>query len=359
MPLFSHKWNIWGVRGAVLALALLGGVTACRLWRAPSPPPTRTFLTMGTLAAVTLPPEDSARLDAAAALVTNTMAELDARFSVYQPDSELSRLNAQAGKTPLRVSAAMINLLELSKHYGALSEGAFDVTVGPLMRAWGFNGGQTPERPLTTDQLQPLIGQIGHRHIVLEGETAFVDSAEAQVDLGGIAKGYAVDVCCHKLLGAGIPRALVDLGGNIRCLGTGREGRPWRVAVRNPFRPAKTVGVLTLANGLAVATSGNYERFVTIAGRRYAHIVDPRTGLPVEGLASVTVLAPSAVEADALSTTLFVRGLRDGMVTLKKTADCEALFVPDRQPLELWVTPGFAARFTPEPALSNRVFVIK
>ena len=189
---------------------------------------------------------------------------------------------------------------------------------------------------------------MGYRHVRLgPGATAYLEKAGLQLDLGGIAKGYAVDVAYDRLVGKGVDNAMVNLGGNIRCRGLARRGTPWRVGVRDPFDRETIVGVLRLTDGLAVATSGNYERFVTIAGERYAHILDPRTGYPVKGMAGVTVVAGSALEADAMSTSLFVLGMEEGLQVLGELESCEALFVPDEQPLSIYITPGFGRYFTP------------
>jgi thiamine biosynthesis lipoprotein len=153
----------------------------------------------------------------------------------------------------------------------------------------------------------------------------------------------------------GIRNAMVDLGGNLRCRGEPRPGEPWKIGVRDPFDRERLIGVLRLTDGWAVATSGNYERFVTIAGKRYAHILDPRSGYPVEGMAGVTVLAPTATDADALSTTLFVLGPVKGRDVLARKPGCHALYVPDRQPMEIRVSAGFRKFFTPEPSFADHV----
>ena len=342
----------------ILALVLLPACDARR------PAPKQSFLAMGTLGSVSLPVSEAERLAEATAIVTNIMRDLEERCSVYRPESELSRLNAQAGNAPVPVSRELRELLVLAKAYGDLSDGAFDVTIGPLMKLWGFNRNQPPAHPLTPDQVRPFLDKIGYRHIVLSNDTAFLDQADVQVDLGGIAKGYAVDRCCAELLSHGFSNVLVNLGGNMRALGApgtpGAPGAPdkdraWKIAVRHPFVPGQFLGNLRLSNGQAVATSGHYERFMTLDGHRYAHIMDPRTGFPVSGMAGITVLAPTAVDADALSTTLFVLGTQEGLTVLKKKPGCAALFVPDQQPLEIRITPGLAATWTPDPEVANRV----
>ena len=347
----KHRSNIW-----ILALCLvcLAGCDAVK-----PATPKKTFLVMGTVASVSLPADAAGRLDTVTDLVTNTMFALERKLSVYVPESEISRLNDMAGQSPVTISDDTLNLLEISKYYSELSKGAFDVTVGPVLRAWGLNHGTLPKRRLTKKQLAPLLENVGSHHIVLSGNTAFLDTHGVQVNLGGLAKGYAVDACCHQLLGQGVSNILINLGGNIRCLGYSHDKHPWRIGVRNPFYPKQILGTLQLSNGQSVATSGNYERFVTINHRRYAHIVDPFTGYPIEGMAAVTVISHSAVEADALSTALFVQGMKQGLSTLRKTALCDALFVPDKQPVEIWITEGLSGRFQPDASVSNRVFLLE
>jgi thiamine biosynthesis lipoprotein len=169
-----------------------------------------------------------------------------------------------------------------------------------------------------------------------------------QLDLGAIAKGYAVDQAWNRLKAAGLTNVLIDLGGNLRSIGEAAPGRGgWRVGVRNPFDDSLVARFL-LRDGEAVATSGNYERFVEIEGVRYAHIMDPRTGAPVTGMAGTTVAAPSAMLADALSTTLFILGPQRGAELLRKHPGCEALWIPDTPThLAVYATPGMARRLSP------------
>lgn len=357
LPLIG-RWSERTRNGLALIFVLgaLGmAVTLIPACDARRPAPKQSFLAMGTLGSVSLPANEVGRLGEAIAIVTNVLRNLEERCSVYRPESELSRLNARAGNAPLPVSRELREILALAKAYGDLSGGAFDVTIGPIMKLWGFNQNRPLVNPLTPDQVRPFLDKIGYRHIVLSNDTAFLDQAGVQVDLGGIAKGYAVDRCCAELLSRGLSNALVNLGGNMRALGAPAKDRAWEIAVRNPFQPDQSLGTLHLSNGQAVATSGNYERFVTLNGRRYAHIMDPRTGFPVSGMAGVTVLAHTAADADALSTTLFVQGTREGLATLKKKTGCAALFVPDQQPLEIRIAPGLADWFSPDPSLADRV----
>jgi len=313
------------------------------------------FGVMGTLASVAAGAGEQERCSEYAGMALARMREIESALSIYSPTSDLSRFNAAAGKGLMPVGNHLRMTLGLSLVYGALTQGAFDVTVGPVVHAWGFSGGRKPAAPLDEATLEARRALVGYTNIVMaEGQCGLARSGVV-VDLGGVAKGYAVDVCCRELKAAGARNFMVNLGGNMRCHGRPEPDRPWRIGVRDPLRPGGTVGRLDLGEGMAVATSGNYERFVEIEGKRYAHIIDPRTGRPVSGMAGVTVVAPSAVTADALSTGLFVLGPEEGMRVLMFFTNCAALFVPDKPEMEILLTPGMEKIFQVESALAGRV----
>jgi len=218
------------------------------------------------------------------------------------------------------------------------------------MRLWGFNGSSKKFNPPDSDALMTAMGlaDCGAIGIVTDSTGAGVRLAKPgmSLDLGGIAKGYAVDVAWSRLKGDGHINTLVDLGGNLRAIGEAVPGRGgWRTGVRNPFEPEGLLGIFLLKDGEAAATSGHYERFVIINGVRYAHIIDGRSGRPVTGMAGVTVIAPDAMTADALSTALFILGPQQGIELLRRYHTCEAIWIPDTpdQPTVL-ATPGFATR---------------
>lgn len=313
------------------------------------------WTTMGTFASVSVPSAERGDLPRHAEMVRRYFAEVEELASIFRPDSELSRLNNATVGTPIAVSPPLRDVLELALKYAALTDGAFDPTVGPILKLWGFHGGPVPGALPTEAQLSAVLAQTGFRNVVVTNSSATILVPGVQVDLGGIAKGYAVDAAYERLVASGATNILVNLGGNMRCGGlSGRRG-PWRVGVRNPFDGEKLVGTLLLSDGLAVATSGNYERFVTIRGERYAHIIDPRTGYPVKGMAGVTVVSRSATEADAMSTSLFVLGPEGAGSAMRRTPGCEALLIPDVRPLRLLVTPGFGRYFSPLPEFREAI----
>lgn len=333
----------------ILASLVMGG--GCRR----STPQEERFAVMGTFASVMTGAEESDRTAEYAQVCAEIMREIEAQLSLYRKDSELSRLNARAGLGPVPVGAHLRANLVLALRFGELSGGAFDVTVGPLVKMWGFSGGKPPTEWVSAERIGETRRRVDYRRIRLQGDEVSLEGTNMVVDLGGIAKGYAVDQCCDELRRRGARNFVVNLGGNMRCFGRPKASRSWQIGVQNPFRPHEVIGRLDLGDGVAVATSGNYERFVMIGDRRCAHIIDPRTGLPVEGIAGVTVLAATAAEADALSTSLFVLGMKEGGNVAAAITNGAAVFVPDRQPMEVWITPSMTNVFQAGSGVVPRV----
>jgi thiamine biosynthesis lipoprotein len=317
-----------------------------------------TFQVMGTLGSVIAGVGEAERCESYKKTTFDRMKEIEATMSIYSPTSELSRFNAQAGKGLMTTGEHLTKMLGMARVYGALSHGAFDVTVGPVVKAWGFSGGKKPETLPAEDLLKEKMALVGYSKIVVAGERCGLDRTGMVVDFGGLAKGYAVDVSCRDLIRQGAKDFVVNLAGNMRCYGKPESGRAWRVGVRDPFQAGATIGTIELSDGMAVATSGNYERFVEIEGKRYAHIIDPRTGWPVTGMAGVTVVAPSAAAADAMSTALFVLGPDEGNKVLAFFTNCAALFVPDKAGLEIQLTAGMDRYFKANPDLKDKVMMV-
>jgi thiamine biosynthesis lipoprotein len=355
-PVAGLSFRRFGGRSAVcggcaILVSLLAA--ACSLFR--SQPAAQSFTSKGTLATITVGPESRDRLGQASDEIRAAFRKLESQLSTYQSDSEISQLARKAGNSSLPVSEDTFRVLELSKHYGKLTQGALDVTIAPLVRLWGF-GVRPPNNPPEPERIQEQLKLVDYRRIELSARSAFLP-AGMSVDLGGIGKGYAVDKGYEILRTLGVNAAMVDLGGNIRVRGQAEPGLNWTIGVRDPFDRDQVLGKIALPSSMAVATSGNYERFVEMGGRRYSHIIDPRTGYPVEGMAAVTVVAPEATMSDALSTGLFVLGMEAGTRVLRALPGAEAVFVPDREPVEIWLTPGMRELFDagPEFALSLRI----
>jgi FAD:protein FMN transferase len=327
--------------GALL-LPVVVWLSGCTLFE--FEPVTVSFKVMGTQASLILVGGDSQRIDEAGRRFREVVDEVDAELSVYKPDSVISRLNREAGIKPVEVSPRTLRLLEVAKGYGERTGGAFDVTVGPVLDLWRLDRGHPASLPSEPD-LRERLALVDYSRIELGDVSAFLPKQDMSIDLGGIGKGYAVDVAWRECRKQKLTNFMVDIGGNIRVSGEAARRQPWTISIRSPFEKSSTVASLAVPDGWAVASSGQYEQSVWIEGRKYGHIIDPRTGYPASGLAGVTVLAPDAMTADALSTSLFVLGPRQVPALLKETR-AEAVFIPDKEPLEVWITQGIAGRLT-------------
>lgn len=283
---------------------------------------------MGTLLEVTVWEADSARARAALRQARAAVFQVDTLMSTYHPESELSVANRRAGTDSATVlSPPTAEVLEAALRFARWSGGALDVTAGPLVEAWGFarHVGRIPS-PAALASARARVG-----YGLLEWNPASralrLPRAGMRLDFGAIAKGFAVDRGVAALRAAGVERGRVDLGGNLRFFGPPPPGG-WEVGLRNPRDPEAAFALVMLDSG-AVATSGDYEQFFEAGGVRYSHIFDPRTGWPARGVAGVSVLAPTALEADALSTTLFVLGPEAGCRLVAHLPGVEAVWVRD------------------------------
>ncbi len=253
------------------------------------------------------------------------IVDVDRLMSTFRPDSEISVLNQNAGIEPAPISPETNEVLSEALLVARESGGLMDVTIHPLVRLWAQAGlqGRLPARA----ELDRALAVLGASQLTLDprGRWARLERPGAGVDLGGIAKGYAVDMAVEALRAHGIRRGLVNAGGDLRVLGRARTGEPWRIGVRDPRRPWALLASL-LVEDEGVATSGNYFRFVTIGGREYGHVLNPRTGLPTGALLSATVVAPRAMRADALATAALISG-RAGALALMDRAGVNGLVV--------------------------------
>jgi thiamine biosynthesis lipoprotein len=250
------------------------------------------------------------------------MYRIESVMSNWKASSEVSRLNAQSLGMPVAVSRELFSLIDSSFYYSGKTFGAFDVTVRPLVTLWGFEGGSATRLP-TDEEIREAAARVGYGNVALDSLASTITLPPGtEIDLAGIAKGYALDRCMAVLRERGVTDAFVNLGGNILAMGSAPGRNGWPIGIRDPRGGATTVGTIMLRNE-AVSTSGNYENFVEIEGKRYGHIIDPRTGRPVDAELSVTVVAPTALESDALSTGLFVLGperSKDAVASLKGVA---------------------------------------
>lgn len=257
------------------------------------------------------------------------MRRIESLMSRYVPTSDVSLINRSAGGPPVKVASETFHVIEEAVQCARLTNGAFDITIGPLMDLWEFNSsGPTIPGPEEIEQAKPLVGW---ELIELDPEnmTVRLPKEGMSIDLGGIAKGYAAQQGARVLREYGIRHALIDAGGNIVAVGSRAEGNPWRIGIRDPRGegPEATIGPTIHLVDAAVATSGDYERFFIHDGKRYHHILNPETGMPVESVSSVTVVTESPLHADMLSTAVFVLGPDEGMRFVETLDGVSAMIV--------------------------------
>ena len=296
---------------------------------------------MGTTATVQAWASDAEMAASAVDAAFAAFARVDSLMSTWRDDSVLSSLNKSKPGQWTDVGGEVCQVLGEAKAVAAASEGAFDPTILPLVRVWGFRGGQAalPD----SAGLATALGAVDHRLLELDpesGRARLLDAGMA-VDLGGIAKGYALDCAAAAMRQNGATGGVVDLGGNILAFG---QGPNHQVGIVDPTREDRLLATIPLADA-SVATSGQYERYLTIEGRRYGHILDPRTGWPVSAGVSVTVVADKAILADALATAAVVLGMERGLALLEGMPGVEGVIVnvDDDGVLGLVTTSGFAS----------------
>jgi thiamine biosynthesis lipoprotein len=263
---------------------------------------------MGSAYSVVLYGEDRSRLEAAAEDAFEEVRRLDRMLSNYRRESEWSEVNRHAAERPVRVSAELFRLLSACVEYSRESEGAFDISVGPLMKVWGFykGSGHLPHRA----EVRGVLTKVGYRNILLDAGASTVRFTRPGVELdpGGIGKGYAVDRMVDVLRKDGIVSALVSASGSsIYALGAPPGEAGWKVRIRDPKNEAKTVTEVTLKNE-SMSTSGNYEKFFWADGRIYSHIMDPRTGFPATGMLSASVITPLTLDSEAWTKPFYING---------------------------------------------------
>lgn len=337
-------------RSVILALAVAAGVIGMMVWQSRQEPRkayTKDLFAMDTYFSMTAyGPEAEKALERCAERVE----ELENVLSVTEDDSDVGKINAgkvNAGKESGRkiaVSEDTLTIIETALAMGEETEGALDITLYPVLREWGFTTGEyrIPEKR----QLDKLLERVDDTQVetdLLAGTVSVPEGVE--LDLGALAKGYTGDCLLSILRERGVKSALLDLGGNIQTLGTKPDGSLWRVAVKDPFDTAHTLGVLEVADK-AVITSGSYERyFLGEDGRPYWHILDPADGYPADnGLVSVTVVGDLGLRCDGLSTALFVMGKDKAVDLWRQCGDFEMILVT--QEGELYLTEGLEQSFT-------------
>ncbi|WP_286953991.1 MULTISPECIES: FAD:protein FMN transferase [Aminobacterium] len=306
-----------------------------------TPYSSRESYALGTLIRIQAQGENAPQaLDAA----LQRIAEIEDHMSLHSSSSDIAFVNQKAGIEPVIVHNDTFFVMEQALKYAQKSSGYFDPTIGPIVDLWGI--GTNKEKLPTEKEITQRLPLVNYAHSVINKETQSIMLLQKgqMLDLGGIAKGYAADEVAQIFRGKGIKSALIDLGGNIYAYGTKADGTLWNIGIQDPLEPRGTpLGIVKVSN-CSVVTSGNYERFFEVEGKRYHHIFDPHSGYPAaSGLLSATIVSQTSIDGDALSTTLYILGKEGGLAFIERIPGVEALVVTEEK--KIYATSGMSKIF--------------
>lgn len=325
-----------------LLIFSLGILTGCSKDNKVVTPLSRSEVLMGTVVDVTIyDSNDEKILDR----VFEKVKELEKTLSINENGTLVDEINAEAGIKPVKVDDDTYNIIKKGIEYAELSNGLFDISVGPIVKLW--NIGLPEAKVPTQDEINEKLPLIGYSDIELNenDKTVFLKRTGMMIDLGGIAKGYTADVISDILTEEGVKSAIINLGGNVFTHGKKINGDDWRVGIQNPFSDrGDIVGNITTSNK-SIVTSGIYERYIEKDGVKYHHILSPKTGYPYENeIAGITIISDTSADGDALSTSVFAMGVEEGMKFVNSIDGIDAIFIT--KDYEVYLTDGIRSVFT-------------
>ena len=283
---------------------------------------------MGSRFDITVVAKDSAKGDEYIDLAVNEISRIEKLISSWDPNSQTSEINRNAGVKPVKVDQELFDLIQRAIGISKLSDGAFDISNASMDKIWKFDGSMT-EMP-TEEAIENSVSKVGFQNIILnrDSTTVFLKLEGMKIGFGAIGKGYAADKAKWLLIQKGVVSGIINASGDMNTWGYQPDGKEWKVAITNPLNKNKAFALMPVTNS-AVVTSGNYEKYVTFNGKQFSHIIDPRTGYPTTGIISVTVFAPKAELADALATSIFVMGIDVGLNRVNQLPKIECIIIDD------------------------------
>ncbi|MCB0579955.1 MAG: FAD:protein FMN transferase [Phaeodactylibacter sp.] len=311
-----------------LALALLSGSVASAQPQAVH----RPVKLMGSGFELTAIHEDEGVANAAIDAGIAEIRRIERLISSWDENSQTSAINRNAGIQPVAVDEELFQLIQRSLKVSGITDGAFDISFAAIEKLYLFNGSETTLPP--PEEVARSVAKINYRNIILDPKkhTVFLREEGMRIGFGAIGKGYAANRAKAVMQAMGIANGLVNASGDLTCWGKQEDGREWGIAIADPDDKMKAIAWLPVGEG-AVVTSGDYEKYLMVDGRRYAHIIDPRTGYPTTGIKSVTIVCPDAELADALATSVFVLGKDNGLALINQLRGIECLIVTEENEL--------------------------
>ena len=292
----------------------------------------KVLLLMGSRFEITAVSPDEVLAWHAIETAIKEIQRIEKLISSWDPNSQTSEVNRNAGVKPVQVDKELFELVIRAKKVSELTEGAFDISYASMDRIWKFDGSMTAI-PLP-EEVKASVAKIDYHNIVLDkkNQTIFLKEKGMKMGFGGIGKGYAANKARNLMEEMGISNGVVNAGGDLITWGKDEKGADWKIGIANPKNKDKILSWLTISN-MSVVTSGNYERFFMVEGKRYSHIIDPRSGYPVQGLKSVTIVCPDAELSDALATSVFVLGKEKGLELINRMKGVDCLIIDDKDEL--------------------------
>jgi thiamine biosynthesis lipoprotein len=289
----------------------------------------RTLKLMGSRFDITVVANDSLQANKHIDTAVAEISRIEKLISSWDDNSQTSEINRNAGAKPVKIDKELFNLIERAIGISKLTDGAFDISYASMDRIWQFDGSMTVMP--SEKEIKSSVEKVGYQNIVLDkkNSTVFLKLEGMKIGFGAIGKGYAADKAKTLLISKGVPSGIINASGDMNTWGKQPNGNDWKVAITNPMDKNKVFALLPITNG-AVVTSGNYEKYVNFNGKRYTHIIDPRTGYPSTGIISVTVFAPKAELADALATSVFVMGKEAGLDRINQLPKIECIIIDDK-----------------------------
>jgi thiamine biosynthesis lipoprotein len=283
---------------------------------------------MGNRFDITVVAKDSIEANEYIDLAVEEISRIEKLISSWDPNSQTSEINRNAGIKAVKVDQELYNLIDRALAISRITDSAFDISYASMDRIWKFDGSMT-EMPSEED-IKKSVAKVGYQNIELNPEdvSVFLKLPGMKIGFGAIGKGYAADMAKALLIEKGVVAGIINASGDMNTWGRQPNGKYWKVAITNPLDKSKAFGLLPIKEG-AVVTSGNYEKYVTFNGQRYSHIIDPRTGYPTKGILSVTVFSSRAELADALATSIFVMGIETGIDRINQLTKTECIIIDD------------------------------
>jgi len=289
----------------------------------------RSLKLMGNNFTITVVTDTEALANINIDLAIAEIKRIERLFTTYNNESQTSLINNNAGIAPVKVDAEVYNLIQRSINISKITQGAFDITYGGIDKSlWNFDKAMTTLP--TKEQALKMVHLINYQNIILDAanSTVFLTEKGMRIGFGGIGKGYAAEMAKNILINNNVHSGIINASGDLTAWGLQPNGTPWTIGIANPDQPENVFSYLEIS-GKAVATSGNYEKFIMIDGKKYSHTIDPKTGLPISGIKSVTIISSNAEFADSMATPIAVMGIKAGLYLINQIPDLYCIIIDD------------------------------